>query len=116
MGNGYKYDAGKTRYDLVPVEIEEQLAKALTYGASKYPDDNWKTVEEKKYYSALRRHLAASMKGEQFDPESGLSHLTHALANVAFLLYNELQNDKINAITDTANIERLGSNSGLSKL
>lgn len=30
----------KLRYDLVPVEAYECVAKGLTYGANKYGDDN----------------------------------------------------------------------------
>ena len=84
---GIKHDQGKLRYDLVPVEVEEALARVLTYGAEKYAPNNWRYVTNgtDRYYAALRRHLAAWRMGEELDPESGLPHLSHALACVAFL-------------------------------
>jgi hypothetical protein len=39
-----------------------------------------------RYYAAALRHLPAWRGGEELDPESGLTHLAHALANAAFLM------------------------------
>ena len=90
MGVGKKFDTGKLRYDLVPIEALEGLAKVLTYGAEKYDPNNWQHVESDRYVAALFRHIMAWRKGEANDPESGHHHLEHALANVAFLLYKDL--------------------------
>lgn len=89
MSGGKKYDQGKLRYDLVPVEAHEALAEVFTYGAAKYDDNNWQQVESKRYVAALFRHLNAWRKGESHDGESGLHHLKHALTNVAILLWKE---------------------------
>ena len=88
---GKKYDTGKLRYDLLPPEVMEALASVLTYGAQKYGDNNWQSLTDfdKRYYSALMRHIEAWRKGEICDEESGLPHLHHALANVAFLVYGK---------------------------
>lgn len=90
---GLKYDKGKLRFDLVLPIWEEGIARALTYGANKYTDNSWQNVDDFKnrYYAALRRHLNAYRKGEIFDEESGLMHLEHALANIGFLLWKQLQ-------------------------
>ena len=90
---GIKHDGDKLRYDLMPVEVEEEIVKVLTHGAKKYADNNWKYVEpfEDRYYAALRRHIAAWRKGEQIDPESGLHHLAHAACCITFLLSRELE-------------------------
>lgn len=95
---GKKEDMEKLRYDLVDADFEEQLAKAMTYGANKYASDNWKKVEDpvNRYYAALRRHLAAWRKGEKVDHESGLNHLAHVAANVMFLMHFECHGDKNN--------------------
>jgi hypothetical protein len=87
-----KLDDDKLRYELVPVEVEEELAKVLTYGAKKYKANSWQNVEpfNDRYYAALRRHVAAWRKGEVIDKESGLHHLSHALTCIAFLLSKEL--------------------------
>lgn len=91
-----KDNFGKLRYDLVEAEFEEQLAKALTYGAGKHGPDDWKHTDDpiNAYYAALRRHLAAWRKGETVDSESGLNHLAHVAANVMFLMHFECPGDK----------------------
>jgi hypothetical protein len=85
---GHKADAGKLRYDLIPPRAEEMLAAALTYGAERYGDHNWRLVDDARarYTAALMRHLASWRKGETTDPDSGLPHLAHLLSNAVFLL------------------------------
>lgn len=85
---GKKFDTeGKIRWDCVPLELIEQIAEVMTYGAEKYNENpnnpNWVKVENGKhrYYAAMMRHLVADMKGERTDPESGLPHLSHFLFN-----------------------------------
>lgn len=93
---GQKYDQGKLMYDLIPMECMDELAKILTYGATKYgKPSRWETVPdmENRYFAALMRHLSRNRQGEKLDPESGYSHLSHALCNVVFLLWKELQNE-----------------------
>lgn len=91
--DGVKHDDGKLRYDLIPPEAMRALAAVMTHGAKKYDDNSWqnlfKTNGRQRYTAALIRHIEAWRLGEQNDPESGIHHLGHALANVAFLLWNE---------------------------
>lgn len=93
---GLKFDNDKLRYDLIPPEVIEELAKVLTHGAAKYAPNNWKKVEpfNDRYYAALMRHLEAWRQGEQLDKDSGLHHLSHVITNVAFLLWKDLQTKK----------------------
>lgn len=85
-----KFDSGKLRYSLVPPVATRELAKVLTYGAKKYKPNNWQGVDDTdRYVDALYRHLEAWRSGEKLDSESRLSHLSHALANISFLLYFE---------------------------
>lgn len=90
---GTKYDSGKDRYDLIDPEVEQELARVLTYGAIEYDDDNWRKVPEpqKRYYAALRRHIEKWRMGESVDPQSGMPHLAHAYACLHFLLWFELR-------------------------
>lgn len=90
---GMKFDEEKLRYDLIPTVAEEELAKVLTYGARKYMPNSWQLLEnfKNRYYAAARRHLTAYRDGEHLDPESGLSHLSHALTCLAFLVWEEHQ-------------------------
>lgn len=85
-----KFDTGKLRYGLIPPSATKALAEVLTYGAKKYKPNNWQQAEDAtRYIDALYRHLEAWRSGEQFDSESGLSHLSHAMTNIAFLNHFE---------------------------
>ena len=92
---GKKYDTGKTRYDLLPPEIMKEIAEILTFGAAKYGDNNWQKLEDfnNRYYAAMERHIQAWRMGEDFDPESGKHHLSHALTNVAFLVWKNINKE-----------------------
>lgn len=84
---GQKFDTDKARYDLIPPEIEEAIAKVLTFGAGKYGERNWELgMRWGRPYAALRRHMAAWWSGENNDPETGMSHLAHAACCIAFLV------------------------------
>ena len=86
---GLKFDSGKLRYDLVPPATIKAIAEILTFGADKYAPNSWQTVTdgETRYIAALMRHFEAYRAGEDFDLESGKSHLAHCLCNLAFLLH-----------------------------
>ena len=88
---GMKFDAQKLRYDLMPPETLEAITQVLTYGASKYDDNNWKNVETYRYEAAMMRHFEAYRKGEILDEESGFDHLAHAATCLIFILSKRLQ-------------------------
>lgn len=91
---GRKADAGKLRYGLIPPAALEALADVLTFGAAKYSPNNWMHVESYRYVDALYRHLEAARAGELLDPESGKTHLSHALTNLAFLVHLQVDEDE----------------------
>lgn len=84
-----KFDKGKLRYGLIPPQATKAIAQVLTYGAKKYKPNNWQLGEPDRYVDALYRHLEAWRAGEKLDPESGLSHLAHAITNISFLIFFE---------------------------
>jgi len=88
---GLKFDAGKLRYSLVPYCAFKGMAEVLTFGADKYEANSWQNVEDAKerYLNALYRHIESYRIGETKDSESGISHLSHAMTNCAFLLHFE---------------------------
>ena len=85
---GLKYDSEKPRWDLLPLDIIEEIVKVLTIGAQKYDDDNWRKVEngKKRYYAAMMRHIKDYQSGEMLDPETGLPHLAHAGCCLIFIM------------------------------
>ena len=85
-----KHDDGKTDWSLVPFEALEGMADVLSFGAKKYASWNWTEGGGFSYSRVLRsclRHLFAFMRGQDNDPESGLSHISHAQCNLLFLAY-----------------------------
>lgn len=99
--DGIKHDSEKIRMDLLPFEALEAVAEVLTFGAKKYTDNSWQTIEngDARYRAAMLRHLAARMRGEARDAESGLLHAAHMATNALFVLWFELQKEKENGIT-----------------
>lgn len=84
-----KFDHGKLRYDLIPATTTEGLAEVLTHGAEKYGADNWKNMPKEDFHrirSAAMRHFEAYRAGEIHDQDSGMPHLWHVMANIAFLI------------------------------
>lgn len=94
-----KLDAGKTDWSLMPFEAIEEINKVLEFGAKKYSAWNFAEKGGMRYsrlLNSLLRHIFAYMRGENNDPESGLSHLAHAGCNIIFLLYYSKNPEKFN--------------------
>ncbi len=92
MSEFVKDDKGKPRPELIPTAPLWAVARVLAYGAAKYSKPgsdgahNWrKGAAWSRYYGALQRHLLAWWGGEHNDPETGESHLSHALCCLLFL-------------------------------
>jgi Domain of unknown function (DUF5664) len=82
-----RMNEGKLLMHLIPAEVVQELAAVLTRGAQKYGARNWEQgLTYSSTFDSLQRHLWAWWNGQDVDDESGLSHLTHALCNVAFLV------------------------------
>lgn len=74
------------RYGLIPVEAIAELARVYGYGSQKYDDNNWrKGYKWGLSYDALQRHINAFWAGEEYDEESGLHHLAHAMFHLCTL-------------------------------
>jgi hypothetical protein len=79
--------ATKTRWDLVPSGAIEEIAQVLAFGARKYGEHNWaRGAAWHRYFRALCSHVFAWWRGEDRDPETGLSHLAHAGCCLVFLM------------------------------
>ena len=90
---GTKHDTGKVRYSLLPKGVLEKVLSILEFGANKYSKDNWQQVPNARdrYYDAAMRHIQAWYYGETKDPETGESHLAHALCCLMFLLWLDIK-------------------------
>lgn len=102
-----KHDDGKADWSLMPFEAIEEINKVLEFGAKKYAAHNWKQGGGFKYtriLNSLLRHIFAFMRGEDKDPESGLSHMAHAGCNIIFILYYLKYKEKYS--NDDRQIER----------
>lgn len=87
-----KHDQGKVRLDLIPFDALDEIAKALEFGAKKYSEGNWEGgFEWRRLIGAALRHTTSWARGQDKDPESGVSHLAHAGAMIMFLLSHELR-------------------------
>lgn len=84
---GRKNDTGKLPLHLLPHDALEEVAKVLDYGQHKYSARNWEAgMAWSRPYAACLRHLWAWWRGQERDPETGLSHLAHAACCVLFML------------------------------
>lgn len=77
----------KAGMSCVPSEVLLELGLAMQEGARKYGRHNYRAVGVRAsvYYDAVWRHLTAWWEGEDIDPESGLHHVTKAMAGLAVL-------------------------------
>lgn len=93
---GVKFDNDKPQWSLLPFKALKEVVDVLTYGAKKYAPDNWKKVPNAKqrYIDAGFRHFTAYAAGEKLDPETGKSHLAHAICCLLYLLAFEIGEDR----------------------
>jgi hypothetical protein len=84
-----KHDSGKAPLSMIPREALEEMARAFGYGAQKYTRGNFRQsgMAWSRLTDAALRHITAFANGEWTDPESGNSHLSHALASLAMLAF-----------------------------
>lgn len=87
---GRKDDAEKVRLELIPPEAIFALGDILTFGAGKYAPRNWERgMSWGRVFAALMRHLWSWWARADADPETGRSHLWHALCCLVFLIAYE---------------------------
>jgi hypothetical protein len=77
----------KVPFSTVPAPVIAEIGLAMLEGSRKYRRHNYRAigVRASVYYDACMRHLTAWWEGEDTDPDSGLSHVTKALACLAVL-------------------------------
>lgn len=77
----------KTPFTVIPFTVLWELGCALLEGARKYGRHNYRVagVRGSVYIDASMRHLSSWWEGEDIDPDSGLSHITKAIASLTVM-------------------------------
>jgi hypothetical protein len=77
----------KAPLSTVSAPVMMEVGVAMMEGARKYGRHNYREagVRGSVYYDATIRHLVAWWEGEDIDPDSGLSHITKAIASLTVL-------------------------------
>lgn len=89
---GNKFDEGKLRFDLLPLDALEEIVRVYTFGAQKYGDRNWeKGIVYSRFVGASFRHILSWFKGSKADEESGIHPLAHAAWSLIALLTYDLR-------------------------
>jgi hypothetical protein len=85
---GKKFDKGKLRFSLFPIEALNPILEVLEHGAEKYGEGNWRLLEDPRtrYADALHRHFVDYLLGVKFDKDSKLPTLAHLACDAIFLL------------------------------
>lgn len=92
---GIKHDQGKPDFSMISYELMEQVSRVREFGAKKYERSNWKKgFKVTRSCAAALRHIFKFLSGETQDPESGLSHLAHAVCGLEHAIYDMIHHPK----------------------
>ena len=95
---GKRYNKGKMQYHLLPQALIDETVKVMMEGAKKYSPNNWKGGGEQMKFSVLLdcldRHIRKFKGMEDFDDETGCHHLAHAVCNLVFIYWYQMNVDK----------------------
>lgn len=84
----------KVPFSCVPVPVLAEVALGMYEGARKYGRHNYRVigVRGSVYYDATLRHVTAWWEGEDLDPDSGINHISKAIASLVVLRDAMMQN------------------------
>jgi len=84
---GVKHDGEKPDMSLLSSIAITKVADVMTFGKRKYSANNWRGgIVYSRLLAAALRHIFAYLGGESIDPESGKSHLAHAVCCLCMIL------------------------------
>lgn len=91
MSEAIKNDQDKYDPTMLSIELIELVSRVRMFGSKKYSRNNWKGgFKYTRSLAAALRHIFAYLNGEDLDPESGLSHLGHAIASLEHCVYSSI--------------------------
>lgn len=81
-------EAGKLKWDLLPIEAVSEIVKVMEFGAAKYGAFSWydEPTSYAERFASILRHVFAWWRGEARDPQSCGLHLAHAACQILFLI------------------------------
>ena len=84
----------KNPHCCVSLAVMAEVGIAMMEGARKYGRYNYRdtVITASIYYDAVRRHIDLWWEGEDIDPESGIHHITKAIAGLTVLRDGLIQN------------------------
>lgn len=79
--------SSKPPLSCVSMPVMFEIGNAMLEGSCKYGRHNYRAagVRASVYFDAAMRHLARWWEGEDIDPDSGMSHVTKAIAGLVVL-------------------------------
>lgn len=85
--------SSKPALSVIPCPVLFEVGAAMTEGAAKYRRHNYRIagVRHSIYYDAAMRHLMAFWEGEDIDPDSGIHHISKAIAGLVVLRDSMMQ-------------------------
>jgi len=83
---------GQPRHDLIPNAALHEVAVVLGFGGDKHSPWGWKNVADIRgtYTGKALRHLGSYLARGALDKESGRHHVAHAIADLFFVLENDI--------------------------
>lgn len=77
----------KAGMSCIPTQVVAEVGVAMLEGACKYGRHNYRAAGARAsvYYDGTLRHLTQWWEGEDIDADSGLSHITKAIASLMVL-------------------------------
>lgn len=100
-----KFDQNKVDWAILPIDALEEIIKVFQFGEKKYARGNFANgdgLEYTRVLNSLMRHTTSFMRGEDNDPETGLSHIGHAGACTLMLLHFITHKDQFPSNDDRA--------------
>lgn len=97
----------KVPYHVIPARVTAEVGLALLEGARKYGSYNWREagVRASVYMDATKRHMDDFWEGVDIDPDSGLSHITKAIASLYVLRDSMIQENWVDDRPPQGNLD-----------
>lgn len=91
----------KSRPDFLPPKALLLAGEVMALNEEKHPNQRWKTITPEEHVGAVLRHILKWLSGEKLDPETGRSHLQHAMCRNAMAVEVEASTQRKNPLDFT---------------